>query len=105
MCTGSPRATDQYEAWLQTINSIISGVKKSVEEEDLMFIAILPFRNQSGYFYQEMKAYLKKIIGDPILPLLKIGYQHLEILFKEAIADPIDIADLSEQHAKVFIMY
>ena len=97
-------ATDQYEAWLQTINSRISGVKKSIEEEDLMFIAILPFTNSSGYLYQEMKAYLKTIIGDPILPLLKIGYQHLEILFKEALADP-DLADLSEQHAKVFTMY
>ena len=95
-------ATDQYEAWLQAIDSIISGEKKSIEEEDLMFIAILPFPNSSGYLYQEMKEYLKKVVRDPLLPLLKISYQDLEILFKEAIADTGDLTGFSEQHAKVF---
>ena len=56
--------------------------------------------------YQEMKVYLKRIIGDPILPLLKISSQKqksLEILFKEALAHPQHLADSGfEQHAKVF---
>ena len=94
-------AADQYEAWLQAINSIMTGESKSIEEEDLMFIAILPFPNSSGYLHQEMKEYLKKIIGDPLLPLLKISYQHLE----EAVADKRDFADFSEQHAKVFSIF
>ena len=110
VCVGSISfAKDQYETWLQAINSLISGVKKSVEEEDLMFIATLPFANSSGYMYQEMKVYLKRIIGDPILSLLKISSQKqksLEILFKEALAHPQHPADSGfEQHAKVFLMF
>ena len=84
-------------------------MKKSVEEEDLMFIASLPFANSSGYMYQEMKDYLKMTKGDPILPLLKISSQKqkgLEILFKEALAHQQHIADSGyEQHAKVFLMF
>ena len=101
LCIGSAMAKDQYETWLQAINSIISGENKSIEEEDLMFIAILPFHNSSGYLHQEMKKYLKMIVGDPLLPLLKIAYQHLE----EAIADTRDLADFPEQHAKVFSIF
>ena len=99
-------AKDQYEPWLQAINSLISGVKKSVEEEDLMFIATLPIQNQVGYMYKEMKDYLEGIKGDPILPLLKISslkQKNLDILFKEALADQQHLADSDfEQHAKVF---
>ena len=80
----------------------MSEGKKSIEQEDLTFIAILPFPNSSGYLYQEMKEYLKKVVKDPLLPLLKISYQDLEILVKEAIADTGYHKDFSEQHAKVF---
>ena len=41
------------------------------------------------------------IVGDPLLPLLKIAYQHLE----EAIADTRDLADFPEQHAKVIFNF
>ena len=95
-------ATDQYGAWLKAIDSIIKEGKNSIEEEDLMFIAILPFPNSSGYLHQEMKEYLKKVVRDPLLPLLKTSYQDLDILLKEAIADTGDLTGFSEQHAKVF---
>ena len=103
-------AKDRYEPWLQVIISLISGVKKSVEEEDLMLIATLPFQNSVGYMYKEMKDYLEKIIGDPILSLLKISSQeqkNIQILFKEALAHPQHLLDSDfEQHAKVcFLMY
>lgn len=98
-------AKDRYEPWLQVINSLISGVKKSVEEEDLMLIATLPFKNSVGYMYKEMKDYLERIKGDPILPLLKISSQkqeNIEILFNEALAHPQHLLDSGfEQHAKV----
>ena len=93
---------DQYKAWLQAVNSMISGRKKSVEEEDLMLIAMLP--RQKGHLYLEMKNYLKKIAGNPLLPLLEITCQQhkpLDVLFKEAAADT-DLADCSpEDEAKV----
>lgn len=99
---GSSSVPDQYKAWLQAVNSMISGVKKSVEEEDLMLIAMLPC--QEGHLYLEMKNYLKKITGNPLLPLLEITCQQhkpLDVLFKEAAADP-DPADYSpENEAKV----
>ena len=111
ICIGSVLlAKDRYEPWLQVINSLISGVKKSVEEEDLMLIAALPFQNSVGYMYKEMKDYLEKIIGDPILSLLKISSQeqkNIQILFKEALAHPQHPLDSGfEQHAKVcFLVY
>ena len=99
---GSSSVPDQYKAWLQAVNSMISRVKKSVEEEDLMLIAMLPC--QEGHLYLEMKNYLKKIAGNPLLPLLEITCQQhktLDVLFKEAAADP-DLADYSpENEAKV----
>ena len=105
LCIGSSIATDQYryKTWLQAIDRIIlSEGEKSIEQEDLMLIAILPFPNSSGYLYQEMKEYLIKVVRDPLLPLLKISYQNFEILVKEAIADTGYHKDFSEQHAKVF---
>ena len=100
---GSSSVPDQYKAWLQAVNSMISGVKKSVEEEDLMLIAMLPCKE--GHLYLEMKNYLKKIVGDPLLPLLEIRCQQhksLDVLFKETEADPSDLADYSpENEAKV----
>ena len=100
---GSSFVPDQYKAWLQTVNSMISGVKKSVEEEDLMLIAMLPCRE--GHLYLEMKNYLKKIAGNPLFPLLEITCQQhkpLDVLFNEAAADPLDLADYSpENEAKV----
>ena len=94
---------DQYGAWLQAVNSMISGVKKSVEEEDLMLIAMLPC--QEGHLYLEMKKYLKKIVRDPLLPLLEITcplQKPLDILCNEATADPPDLADYHpESEAKV----
>ena len=89
---GSTRSlTDLYGAWLLVVDSMITGEKKSVEEDDLMSIAMLRSANSSGHVYQEMREYLKDIVGDPLLPLLDISCQQqkpLEILFKEAIADP-----------------
>ena len=89
---GSTRSvTDLYGAWLQVVDSMITGEKKSVEEDDLMSIAMLRSASSSGHVYQEMREYLKDIVGDPLLPLLDISCQQqkpLEILFKEAIADP-----------------
>ena len=100
---GSSSVPDQYKAWLQTVNSMMSGVKKSVEEEDLMLIAMLPCRE--GHLYLEMKNYLKKIAGNPLFPLLEITCQQhkpLDVLFNEAAADPSDLADYSpENEAKV----
>ena len=100
---GSSFVPDQYKAWLQAVNSMISGVKKSVEEEDLMLIAMLPCKE--SHLYLEMKNYLKKIAGNPLLPLLEITCQQhkpLDVLFKEAVADPSDLADCSpENEAKV----
>ena len=99
---GSSSVPDQYKAWLQVVNSVISGVKKSVEEEDLMLIAMLPCKE--GHLYLEMKNYLQKIAGNPLLPLLEITCQQhkpLDVLFKEAAADP-DLASYSPQaEAKV----
>ena len=83
--------TDLYGAWLQVVDSMITGEKKSVEEDDLMSIAMLWSASSSGHVYQEMREYLKDIVGDPLLPLLDTSCQQqkpLEILFKEAIADP-----------------
>ena len=80
----------------------MSEGEKSIEQEDLMLIAILPFPSSSGYLYQEMKEYLKKVVRDPLLPLLKISYQDFEILVKEAIADTGYHKYFPEQHAKVF---
>ena len=92
----------QYEAWLQTVNSIINGVK-SVEEEDLMLIAMLPC--SVGHLYLEMKKCLKKIARDPLLPLLEITcplQKPLDALFNEATTDPPDLADYHpESEAKV----
>ena len=100
---GSKFVPEQYQAWLQTINSMISGVKKSVEEEELMLIAMLPWKE--GRLYLEMKNHLKKIAENPLLPLLEITCQQhkpLDVLFKEAVADPLDLADYSpESEAKV----
>ena len=99
---GSSSVPDQYKAWLQTVNSMISGKKKSVEE-DLMLIAMLPCRE--GHLYLEMKNYLKKIAGNPLLPLLEITCQQhtpLDVLFEEAVAELLDLADYSpESEAKV----
>ena len=100
---GSSSVPDQYKAWLQVVNSMISGVKKSVEEDDLMLIAMLPC--DEGHLYLEMKNYLKKIVGDPLLPLLEITCQQhkpLDVLFEEAVAEPLDPADYCpESEAKV----
>ena len=100
---GSSSVPDQYKAWLQTVNSMINGEKKSVEEEDLMLIAMLPCRE--GHLYLEMKNYLKKMAGNPLLPLLEIRCQQhkpLDVLFEEAVADPSDLADYyPENEAKV----
>ena len=100
---GSSSVPDQYKAWLQTVNSMISGVKKSVEEEDLMLIAMLPC--SVGHLYLEMKKCLKKIARDPLLPLLEITcplQKPLDVLFNEATADPPDLADYHpESEAKV----
>lgn len=97
--------TDQYEVWLQVVISMINGDKISFEEEDLMYIAMLPFANPCGHFYQEMKDYLLKLIGDPMLPLLEISceeHKHFEILFNEAIADTENHHDYApEENAKV----
>ena len=99
---GSSSVPDQYNTWLNAVNSMISGVKKSVEE-DLMLIAMLPCKE--GHLYLEMKNHLKKIAGNPLLPLLEITCQQikpLDVLFKEAVADPSDHADCSpENEAKV----
>ena len=82
---------------------MIDGVKKSVEEEDLMLIAMLPC--SVGHLYLEMKEYLKKIARDPLLPLLKITcplQKPLNVLFSDATADPSDLADYyPESEAKV----
>ena len=100
-------APDQYEAWLQVVESMITGEKKSVEEDDLTLIAMLPFANLSGHLYQEMRDYLKKMVGDPLLPLLNISCHQqkpLRDLFKEATTDPPDLAnDGSEKYAKVSV--
>ena len=100
---GSSSVPDQYKAWLQAVNSMISGIKKSVEEEDLMLIAMLPCKE--GHLYLEIKNYLKKIAGNPLLPLLEITCQQhkpLDVLLEEAVADPLDLADYSpENEAKV----
>jgi len=100
-------APDQYEAWLQVVESMITGEKKSVEEDDLTLIAMLPFANLSGHLYQEMRDYLKKMVGDPLLPLLNISCHQqkpLRDLFKEATMDPPDLADDgSEKYAKVSV--
>ena len=101
---GSRSVPDQYKAWLQAVNSMISGVKKSVEEEDLMLIAMLPC--SVGHLYLQMKEYLKKIASsDPLLPLLEITcplQKPLDVLFNEATADPPDLADYHpESEAKV----
>jgi len=84
---------------------MITGEKKSVEEDDLTLIAMLPFANLSGHLYQEMRDYLKKMVGDPLLPLLNISCHQqkpLRDLFKEATTDPPDLADDgSEKYAKV----
>ena len=96
---------DQYEAWLQAVSSKIGGVKKSFEEEDLMLIAMLPC--SVGHLYLEMKEYLKKIAGDPLLSLLEITcplQKPLDVLFNEATADPPDAADYCpESEAKVHL--
>ena len=99
--------TDQYEVWLQVVISMISGEKISFEEEDLMYIAMLPFANSCGHFYQEMKDYLLKLIGDPVLPLLEISCEeHFEMLFNEAIADTENHHDYApEENAKVNLKY
>ena len=98
--------TDQYEAWLQVVESMIAGEKKSLEEDDLVLIAMLPYANVSGHLYQEMQSYLKKMVDDSLLPLLDISCQQqkpLKILFKEAITDsPGPANDISEKDAKVF---
>ena len=90
---------------MQVVESMISGEKKSVEEDDLMLIAMLPYANLSGHLYQEMQDYLKRIVGDPLLPLLDISCQQrkpLKILLEEALADRQDLADEgSEKDAKV----
>lgn len=107
MYTGS--ITDQYEVWLQVVISMINGEKVSFEEEDLMYIAMLPFANSCGHFYQEMKDYLLKLVGDPMLPLLEIsceGHKPFEILFNEAIGDPENQDDYAtEENAKVNLRY
>ena len=86
---------------------MITGEKKSVEEDDLTLIAMLPFANLSGHLYQEMRDYLKKMVGDPLLPLLNISCHQqkpLRDLFKEATTDPPDLAnDGSEKYAKVSV--
>ena len=88
---------------------MITGEKKSIEEDDIMLIAMLPFANASGRLYQEMQDYLKKMVGDHLLPLLDTTcYQQkpLEILFKEATSDPPDLADDgSEKDAKVSLKF
>jgi len=97
--------TDQYGAWLQVVESLITGKKKSVEEDDLMLIAMLPFHNTSGHMYQEMQSYLQKMVGDTLLPLLDISCHQqnsLQELFKEATTDqPVHADDVSEKVAKV----
>ena len=107
MYTGS--ITHQYEVWLQVVISMINGEKVSFEEEDLMYIAMLPFANSCGHFYQEMKDYLLKLVGDPMLPLLEISceeHKPLDILFNEAIADPDNQDDYApEENAKVNLKY
>ena len=86
---------------------MISGEKKSVEEEDLMLIAMLPCKE--GHLYLEMKNYLKKIAGNPLFPLLETTCQQhkpLDVLFEEAAADPSDLADCCpENEAKVQTNY
>ena len=89
---------------MQVVESMIAGEKKSLEEDDLLLIAMLPSANIS-HLYQEMQDYLKKIVGDPLLPLLDISCQQhkpLKILLEEALADRQDLADEgSEKDAKV----
>ena len=84
---------------------MITGEKKSVEEDDLMLIAMLPFDNKSGHLYQEMQSYLQKMVGDTLLPLLDISCHQqnpLQDLFKEAATDPpVHADDVSEKVAKV----
>ena len=84
---------------------MIAGEKKSLEEDDLLLIAMLPSANKSHHLYQKMQDYLKKIVGDPLLPLLDISCQQhkpLKILLEEALADRQDLADEgSEKDAKV----
>jgi len=94
--------TDQYGAWLQVVENLITGEKKSLEKDDLKLIAMLPFANSSGHLYQEMQGYLKEMVGDPLLPLLAISCHQqkpLQVLFKEATTDPPD--GVSEKDAKV----
>ena len=96
---------DQFGVWFQAVTSMISGVKKSFEEEDLMLIAMLPC--QEGHLYLEMKNYLKKIAGNPLLPLLEITCslpKPFDVLFNEATADPPDSAGYHpESEAKVHL--
>ena len=70
---------------------------------------MLPFANSSHHLYQEMREYLKDIVGDPLLPLLDISCQQqkpLEILFKDAVADlPVLAGDVSEKDAKVSLNF
>ena len=70
---------------------------------------MLQFANASGRLYQEMQVLLKKMLGDPLLPLLDISCHQqkpLEILFKEATTDLQDFADGgSEKDAKVFLKF
>ena len=83
---------------------MITGEKKSVEEDDLMSIAMLRSASSSGHVYQEMREYLKDIVGDPLLPLLDISCQQqkpLEILFKEAVADPLVLASAKVRISKL----
>ena len=101
---------DQYGTWLEVVESMLSGKKKSVDEDDIMLIAMLPFaQNASGRLYKEMRDYLKEMVGKRLLPLLDISCQQqkpLQVLLKEATTDPPDLADDgSEKDAKVSLNF
>ena len=93
---------DQCGAWLRVVESMITGEKRSIEEDDI--IAMLRFANASGCLYQEMREYLKNTVEYPLLPLYISCHQQrpLDILFKEATTDPPDLTyECSDKYAKV----
>ena len=66
------RAKDQYEAWLQTVNGLLSERKKGLENDDLNSILMLPASTKSTYFFSEMEVYLQRLKSNPLLPVIEV---------------------------------